>query len=370
MMRKCNPLPLRSKMLRRLTPLILPGLLLVQCAPAGPVTSVPLPEKARIQKNAEPVVRTQAQLDAAFASWTATAQNPINFRLEGELKGKWRQLISESTWGEYARRCTTAFMETGHVSLTLEYRDYVRLRAALRNSAFRATLSADEEKVLQLVEQRVRQTLKPGMSDVQKTLALHDALVLSSRYEAEGGCNIADILRGGSGSCEAYSAALCVMAEVAGIPCRVVTGSAGGPHAWNLVQLGGKWYHVDATWDDPVIGTGARQELSHAYFCLSDAEISRTHSWNRAAYPPTGAASAAYYRLTNTYFTSFDAYWRAAMAACRRGEKSFEGYLTTYGSPAQFQRNMQRAASATTPRQLRWTGPDTASGPVILSFGH
>ena len=58
------------------------------------------------------------------------------------------------------------------------------------------------------------------------------------------------------------------------------------------------------------------------------------------------------------------------MAACRRGEKSFEGYLTTYGSPAQFQRNMQRAASATTPRQLRWTGPDTASGPVILSFGH
>ncbi len=370
MMRKCNPLPLRSKMLRRLTPLILPGLLLVQCAPAGPVTSVPLPETARIQKNAEPVVHTQAQLDAAFASWAASAQNPINFRLEGELKGKWRQLISESSWGEYARRCTTAFMETGQVSLTLEYRDYVRLRAALRDPAFRATLSADEEKVLQLVEQRVRQTLKPGMSDVQKVLALHDSLVLSSRYEAEGGCNIADILRGGSGSCEAYSAALCVMLEVAGIPSRVVTGSAGGPHAWNLVQLGGKWYHVDATWDDPVIGTGARQELSHAYFCLSDAEIARTHSWNRAAYPPSGSSNAAYYRLTNTYFTSFDAYWSAAMAAYRRGEKSFEGYLTTYGSPEQFQRNMQRSSSFATPRQLRWTGPDTASGPVILSFGY
>ena len=59
-------------MLRRFIPLLLPGLLLVQCAPAGPVTSVPLPEKARIQKAAEPVVHTQAQLDAAFACWAAT----------------------------------------------------------------------------------------------------------------------------------------------------------------------------------------------------------------------------------------------------------------------------------------------------------
>ena len=356
-------------MLRRFIPLLLPGLLLVQCAPAGPVTSVPLPEKARIQKAAEPVVRTQAQLDAAFAGWTATAQNPINFRLEGELKGKWRQLIGESTWGEYARRCTTAFMETGQVSLTLEYRDYVRLRAALRDAAFRATLSTAEEQVLQQLEQRTRQCLRPGMSDMQKALALHDALVRSSRYEAEGGCNIADILRSGSGSCEAYSATLCVMLEIAGIPARVVTGSAGGPHAWNLVQLGGRWYHLDATWDDPVIGNGSRQELSHAYFCLSDAEIDRTHSWNRAAYPATGTGSAAYYRLTGTYFTSFDAYWRAAMDAHRRGEKSFEGYLTTYGNPARFQRNLQRASTATTPRRLRWTGPDSPAGTVILTFG-
>ncbi len=357
-------------MLRRFIPLLLPGLLLVQCAPAGPVTSVPLQEKARIQKAAEPVVQTQAQLDAAFADWSATAQTPINFRLAGELKGRWRQIISESTWGEYARRCTTAFMETGQVSLTLEYRDYVRLRAALRDAAFRTTLSAAEEQVLRQLEQRTRQLLRPGMSDMQKALALHDALVSSSRYEAEGGCNIADILSGGSGSCEAYSATLCVMLEIAGIPSRVVTGSAGGPHAWNLVQLGGKWYHVDATWDDPVIGNGSRQELSHAYFCLSDAEIARTHSWNRAAYPATATGTAAaYYHLTGTYFTGFDAYWRAAMAAHRCGEKSFEGYLTTYGSPAQFQRNVQRAATPATPRRLRWTGPDSPSGPVILSFG-
>lgn len=345
------------------------ALLLPQCAPAGAVTSIPLKDKARIQKNAEPVVRTQSQLDAAFARWTASAQNPINFRLEGELKSKWRQLVSETTWGEYARRCTTAYMETGQVSLTLEYRDYVRLRAALRDAAFRAILSAEEERVLRELEQRAQSVLREGMSDMQKAQALHDLLVLSSRYDAEGACDIADILRTGSGSCEAYSATLCVMLEIAGIPARMVTGSAGGPHAWNLALIDGSWRHIDATWDDPVVSDGSRQLLSHAYFCVSDAEIARTHRWNRAAYPAAEGHTAAFYRQSGTYFSDFASFWRAAMAAYRRGETSFEGYLATYGNPARFQRNVQKFSSAGTPTRMQWTGPDTSAGTVILQFG-
>lgn len=67
-------------------------------------------------------------------------------------------------------------------------------------------------------------------------------------------------------------------------------------------------------------------------------------------------------------FTSFEAYWQAAMAAWRRGGKRFEGYLTTYGSPGQFQRNLQRSVSRNTPNQFRWTGPESSAGPVILTF--
>lgn len=355
-------------MLHRLTPLLLPCLLLMQCAPAGIVTTVPLEDKARIQSVAEPVVHTRTQLDAAFAEWAAKAQNPINFRLEGELKNMWRQLMGEGTWGEFARRCTTAFMETGQVSLTLEYRDYVRLRAALRNEAFRATLSADEETVLQLCERRVHGVLHPGMSDFQKVLAVHDMLVQQSQYDAAGGNAVGDILLGGSGSCEAYSAAMCVMLEIAGIPARFVTGSADGPHAWNLVRLNGTWYHVDATWDDPVISGGRRQVVSHAYFCLTDAEMSATHCWPRASYPASGTQSACYFRAQGVYFTSFKSFWRAAMAAYRRGEKRFEGYLTTYGSPQSFQQQIQHHATPDTPSSISWTGPETAAGPVIITF--
>lgn len=354
-------------MSRYVLPLMFPTLLL-QCAPAGMVASAPVGDTPRILHAAEPVVRCQSELDAAFASWAASAQNPIKFRLVGELKGKWRQLISESRWGEYARRCTTAFMETGQVSLTLEYRDYVRLRAALRDRTFRAMLGADEERVLCELEHRVRRFLRPGMNDMQKAQALHDALVSSSRYDAEGACNIADILHRGSGSCEAYSAMLCVMLEMAGIPARFVTGSAGGPHAWNLALIDGDWYHIDATWDDPIVGDGARQVISHAYFCLSDDELARTHRWNRAAYPATGNGSATFYRRSGSYYLDFESFWKSAMDAYRRGQTYFEGYLQAYGNPASFQRNVQKHSSALTPHELRWTGPETSAGPVILKF--
>ncbi len=355
-------------MLRRILPLILPGALLVQCAPAVSVGSVPQQSRARIQKSPEPVVYSQAQLDASFSEWARTAQNPINFRLSGELKGKWRELIGESTWGEYARRCSTSFLETGQVSLTLEYRDYVRLCAALRDSAFRSSLSAAEASVLQLAERRVREIVKPGMGDYEKLVAIHDSLVQGAQYEENGGCTVEHILRKGSGSCEAYSAALSVMLEIAGIPARIVTGDAGGPHAWNLVRIGTEWYHVDATWNDPVVGNGSKPVLTHAYFCLSDAEISRTHSWNRAAYPSSGRQTAMYYRRKGNYYTHFAGFLHAALANYGQGYTCFEGYLTQYGSPEQFQRNLQRHACPEMPGHISWTGPETSEGVVIVSF--
>ena len=42
-------------------------------------------------------------------------------------------------------------------------------------------------------------------------------------------------------------------------------------HAWNMLKIGGKWYHVDVTWDDPVWDILGR--VRHEYFMLSDAAI-------------------------------------------------------------------------------------------------
>ncbi len=74
----------------------------------------------------------------------------------------------------------------------------------------------------------------------------------------------ADVLQRGRAVCWGYSELIREMCEYADIPCVTVTGySKGLPytskeltdanHAWNAVQLDGRWYLVDATW-----GSGVR----------------------------------------------------------------------------------------------------------------
>ncbi len=352
-------------MLARLLVLTLPGVLLVQCAPAEPAAELPV---AIVQGGAEPVVHSRKEMQSAVASWAAKAQNPVEFCLAPALRSQWKELISESIWGEYARRCTAKVMGSGHVSIQLEYRDYVRLRAALHQPEIRAGLTSKDQRVLQQLGDCVKKTIQPGMTSFDKLVALHDALVQMARYDADAGGDICDILSKGCGSCEAYSSALCVMLELAGIPSRVVTGTADGPHAWNLVKLGSEWYHVDATWDDPVVGNGSRQVVAHGFCGVSDSEMARTHHWSRDAYPASGTRTAYYYRQRGVYFTSVGAYWQAAQAAYRRGEKNFEGYLTSYETPADFQKEVQRYVNADGPARLSWSGPDAGAGPVIVTF--
>lgn len=350
-------------------PLFLLSMLFMQCAPAGMHTPDAQNGSPRIQNPPEPVYTEMSQYEAALADWVRKAQSPIRFRLAGALQKQWRNLVNESNWAEYARRCTTAYQEDGLVTLTLVYRDYVRLCAALRDAAYRASLTVDEQKVLDNLQKLTWELLRPGMSDFEKLNALHDAIVQRACYDAEAGGDVADILYHGRGSCEAYSSMLCVMLEIAGIPARVVTGEAGGaPHAWNLVKLGREWYHVDCTWDDPLVNDGTRQILSHAYMCNSDAEMATTHSWNRLSYPHTGIHTAGYYRIKGLYFTEFEQFWREAVAACERGESRFEAYLTCYGSASVFQQKMANSPSPRIPVRISWTGPATASGAVVLQF--
>ncbi len=59
----------------------------------------------------------------------------------------------------------------------------------------------------------------------------------------------------GKAVCQGYSALFYAMCRYVGLPVLIVTGQALGDqgyenHAWNMIQLGGLWYQVDATWDE------------------------------------------------------------------------------------------------------------------------
>ncbi len=78
-----------------------------------------------------------------------------------------------------------------------------------------------------------------------------------------------DMIRDKSGVCSAYAALFAMIARECGIPVRVQSGRlAGGNHGWNLVNVGGAWYHLDVTNND-----AAR---SGRYFLKSSKSLARS----------------------------------------------------------------------------------------------
>ncbi len=76
----------------------------------------------------------------------------------------------------------------------------------------------------------------------------------------------------GEAVCEGYTRAMQLMLYEFGIRSTPVIGFTHEPHMWNLVELDGKWYHLDLTFDDDILG------IRHDYFNLTDPGISKTRT--------------------------------------------------------------------------------------------
>lgn len=140
----------------------------------------------------------------------------------------------------------------------------------------------------------ISKIIKPGMTDYQKEKAIHDYIVNNTRYDTrsyvpEESYTPYGVLINGVAVCQGYAYATALLLNMAGVKSIVVVGTAGGgPHAWNIVQINGQYYHLDTTWDDPVVLTGnntIKNVLRYNYFNLSDSEIAKDHYWERNNYP-------------------------------------------------------------------------------------
>lgn len=119
-----------------------------------------------------------------------------------------------------------------------------------------------------------------GASDDQRLQAVHDWLVRNCEYDESvtAGSDRADAysafgaIVGKMAVCQGYAEAYKMVANGLGFPCLIVTSDSMN-HAWNLVKIGGTWYHVDATWDDPV-PDGGFDFCRWDFFLKSDTTIS------------------------------------------------------------------------------------------------
>lgn len=170
--------------------------------------------------------------------------------------------------------------------------------------------SSGNQKVDQKVKAIIRKEIKPGMTNPQKVKAIHDYIVLNCRYDYKNYLNNSipyvsyqpeGVLIKKKAVCQGYAETFSLFMKALNIPCKLVVGTAnngsGGyqGHAWNLVKVNGKWYHVDTTWDDPV--PDQKGYVRYEYFLIPDKKMGKNHRWNRSSYPKSGTNNDAFVKL-------------------------------------------------------------------------
>lgn len=175
------------------------------------------------------------------------------------------------------------------------------------------------------------------MTDYEKELAIHDYLVSHCRYSEDTAQPAeSDIYRAygalvnQDAVCNGYAEALQLLFVCAGIKSQFVVGTAAGvSHAWNLVEIGGKWYHLDATWDDPLPDQG--EKIVHPYFNVPDEVMAQSHTWNKEDYPAASSMDYNFYKQNQSYFTGFDEYRENAyQVMVNDGIAYYEGVIENY----------------------------------------
>lgn len=153
------------------------------------------------------------------------------------------------------------------------------------------------EYVMKQAKAIVSSITQVGMDDHEKVKAIHDYVVKHISYDTSYKAYTAyEALVNRSAVCQGYALLTYQLLKEAGIENHFVVGTGDGqPHAWNLVKIENKWYHLDTTFDDPVPDEQGR--VTYSYFNLSDEQIERNHEWNRGDYPQ--ATTNYYSTLTN-----------------------------------------------------------------------
>lgn len=120
------------------------------------------------------------------------------------------------------------------------------------------TTAAEEQWVDRYVQNYVRRVDRNKMSDYDLAKKVHDDVCRATVYDMEMDSRYDDYdfsaygcLYVGRCVCQGYALAYYRLCRELGLSVRFVYSDPHeGCHAWNLVQVGGKYYYVDCTWDD------------------------------------------------------------------------------------------------------------------------
>ncbi len=207
-----------------------------------------------------------------------------------------------------SKKSVAAVTDKGKVTAVGKGTATITARAGTRKYTCRvlvcqaASGSSEVDKKIQSV---IRKKIKAGMTDAEKVKAVHDYIALNCAYDYSNYLNVtiphesytaAGVLLKKKGVCQGYAEAFGLFMDALNIPCKIIRGTAGGGgHAWNLVKVNKKWYHIDVTWDDPV--PDKKGYVRYSYFLIPDSVMDDDHTWTRSDYPKCTSGSDKFVKL-------------------------------------------------------------------------
>ena len=183
-----------------------------------------------------------------------------------KLTKKEASAVEDLLWGNGELWWVNVFglnASTKSITITCKYSD--------------ATITSMRKKFESAVATALKR-VGPGMDGATKVHMLHDWIITQVKYHdaGTGGAykNAYDGLVNRKADCFGFTLVTDVLMRRAGFATDVVyTIESAGDHSWNLVKVGGYWYHVDTTWDRWYTYSSSyysEKYLCHAFLLQSD----------------------------------------------------------------------------------------------------
>ena len=186
---------------------------------------------------------------------------------------------------------------------------------------------------------RVEKLVRPAksMSELEKEKYVHDFICQNVRYDKlkkSYSHEIIGPLGQGVGVCEGIAKSVKVLLDALGV-WNVIAICGNNPekgikyrHTWNIVKIGGTYYHLDATFDNSL----GDEEIRYDYFNLDDKNIFRDHEPLIAPAPFCTDGGHFYYKEKKLSFTKVEDVYKRSLQAAKKGKTlDFHwrgGYLT------------------------------------------
>ena len=165
--------------------------------------------------------------------------------------------------------CNVSYSTAGYIKYTMAYHSNAEQEAKLTEAV------AEAMTTLQL----------NGLSEAKKITKIHDYICNHVDYAynstEEQIYTAYGALCTGKAVCQGYAVLFYRLCKEAGLSVRIISGTGnGGPHAWNIVRIGSKYYNVDCTWD------GQDTATYNEFLLKSEADFS---DHTRESWPVAGS---------------------------------------------------------------------------------